>query len=306
MDNTLLEKLRDIAFEVTIDPNNNLHAASVEDVVKVLNAYVSSYKSYIEIKLKSENKPEDLIKNILNNTQLLVVNTEFNSYHNSLAPYNPNSQITTALFNNYKSDILEVDIDNYSELLKLREHFTKEELAAIYSPIFNATSKNYSLKIKTDNGIIRKVKKPTKSFETYFKPTKTKEVVKKEDKDKIFQVFVQSHDLKNISKKDIIYSTELEHETYPHTVEKISYYDKDIYLHDSITCEVEFNDDLYFIKYSDLNIEVWGESRKAAIEAFDFTFYSLVINYAQEEDVNLTDDAIIIKNKLNTMIRLIK
>lgn len=306
MDNTSLEKLRDMAFEVTIDPNNHIHAASVEDVVKVLNAYVSSYKSYIEIKLKSENKPEDQIKDILNNTQLLVVNTEFNSYHNSLAPYNPTNQVTTSLFNKYKTDILEVDIDNYSDLRQLREHFTKEELSAIYSPIFNATSKNYNLKIKTDNGIIRKVKKPTKSFETYFKPTKIKEPVKKDDKDKIFQVFVQSHDLKSISKKDIIYSTELEHETYPHTVEKISYHDKDIYLHESITCEVEFKDDLYFIIYSDLNIEVWGQSRKEAIEAFNFTFYSLVMNYAQEEDDNLTDDAIILKSKLNTMIRLIK
>lgn len=304
MDETSLKHLRDIAFEVTIDPNNAVHAASAEDVVKVLNAYINSYKSYLTIKLKSENSSEEDIKETLKNTQLLVVNTEFNSYHNSLAPYNPSNGISTTLFNDYKSEIIDADLDNYSDLLSLKDQFTKEELFSIYNPIFNAISNRYTLKVKTDKGIVRKVKRPNKEYSTYFKPKKGK--IKIQNDDKLFQVFVQSHDLKNISAKDIIYSSELEHETYPYTLDRINFNDISIYFHDSITCEVDFIDDLYFISYADLNIEVWGGSRLEAQKAFDFTFYSLIINYAQEDDKNLTTDAIILKDKLNTMIRLIK
>ncbi|MDP9961097.1 hypothetical protein [Chryseobacterium lathyri] len=305
MNNNELSQLRKIAFEVTIDPNNAVHAASAEDVIKVLNAYIVSYKAYLEIKLKAESNSEESIKETLKNTKLLVVDTEFNSYHNCLAPYNPNETRSSKVFQDYKTDILSVDVDNYSEILDLRTEFTKEELYSIYSPIFSATSDSYSLKVKTDDGVIRKVKKPKKHFATYFKPVKEK-VKKAEDSDKLFQVYVHSPDLKNISPKDIIYSSELEHETYPHTFDRLSYNGKSIYLHDSITCNVEYFDELYFISYPELRIESWGDTRGKAVEAFNFTFYSLIINYLEEEDVNLTNDAIVLKNQLQTMIRLIK
>ena len=304
MDNEELSKLRQIAFEVTIDPNNSLHAASAEDVIKVLSAYIASFKSYLEIKLQSENRSDEDVKDVVKNTKLLVVDTDFNSYHSSLAAYNPSVPATIAVFDKYKTDILDADMDNYSDMLRLRNSYTKEELNAIYNPIFLALSNNYSLKVKANNGIERKVKKPKKEFATYFKPIKTK--VKTEDTDKIFQIFVQSPDLKNISTKDIIYSSELLHETYPYTLDRIFYNNKQIFLHDTITCDVEYIDGLYFISYNDLKIEAWGESRKEAENAFDFTFYSLVLNFAEEEDVKLTHDAIVLKDKLNTMIRLIR
>ncbi|TLX24672.1 hypothetical protein FE904_14970 [Chryseobacterium indologenes] len=305
MNNKELSQLREIAFEVTIDPKNALHAASAEDVVKVLNAYISSYKAYLEIKLKSENNSEEDIKETIKNTKLLVVNTEFNSYHNSLAPYNPNDTSILPVFQGYKKDILSVDVDDYSEIRKLRNEFTKEELFSIYNPIFSAISNNYRLKVKTEKDLVKEVKKPTKNFATYFKPPKEKQR-KQENNDKLFQLFVHSPDLKNISQKDIIYSSELEHETYPYTLDRLDFNDKTIYLNDIITCYVEFVDDLYFISYPDLNIEAWGSSRSEALAAFDFTFYSLVINYVDEIDENLTNDAIDLKNKLKTMIRLIK
>ncbi|MCQ9638590.1 hypothetical protein MP478_04245 [Chryseobacterium sp. WG14] len=305
MNNNELSQLRKIAFEVTIDPNNAVHAASAEDVIKVLNAYILSYKAYLEIKLKAESNSEEVIKETLKNTKLLVVDTEFNSYHNCLAPFNPHETGIIKVFQDYKTDILSVDVDNYSEVLELRNEFTKEELHLIYSPIFSATSDSYTLKIKSDDGIVRKVKKPIKEFATYFKPVKEK-VKKTEDGDKLFQVYVHSPDLKNISPKDIIYSSELEHETYPYTFDRLFYNGKNIYLNDSITCNVEYFDELYFISYPDLRIEAWSNTRSEAVEAFNFTFYSLVINYLEEDDDNLTNDAIVLKNQLQTMIRLIK
>lgn len=299
-----LSYLREIAFEVTIDPKNSIHAATAEDVVKVLKAYIASYKAFLSIKLKTKLNSDEEVNDIISKTQLLVVDSNFNSYHSCLASYNPHSTTVLSIFNEYKSDILETDMDSYSDMLRLRNSFSKEELNSIYSPIFSALSIRYNLNVKSNKGIERKVIKPRKEFATYFKPHKVN--VKKEDTDKIFQIFVQSPDLKNISTKDIIYSSELLHETYPYTLDKISFDEKQILLHDTIDCNVEYVDELYFISYKDLKIEAWGESRKDAEEAFDFTFYSLVINFANEEDAKLTDDAIVLKNKLNTMIRLIK
>lgn len=92
----------------------------------------------------------------------------------------------------------------------------------------------------------------------------------------------------------------------PYTPDRIIYNGLIIYFHDSINCPVSFVDDFYLISYPDLNIEVWGASRQDAEKAFDFTFYSLYLNYAEEDDKNLTDDAIQLKDKLTTMIRTVK
>ena len=194
-----LKELRDIAFDITIDPNNSIHSANAEDVVKVLNAYISSYKNFIAVKLKGEEKSSDEIAKAVMEAKLLVVNTEFNSYHNSLAPSDSSK---FPYFESYKDDVLDTDVDNYGQLQDLIHKYNKEELYAIFNPIFSATSKDYSLKVKTDAGE-RKVKKPTQSFASYFKPTKKKEI--KKDPDKIFQIYVQTKDLKTISKKDIIF-----------------------------------------------------------------------------------------------------
>jgi hypothetical protein len=301
MKNENLKELREIAFEITIDPNNALHAATAEDVVKVLSAYISSYKSFLTIKLHSENKSEEEITETLKESKLIVVDTDFNSFHSSLAPFNPHDHSVLSVFNDYKSEILDADVDSYTDLRNLRNEFTKEQLHLIYSPIFSVINRNYSLKIKTENKGERKVKKPIKEFETYFKNTKEKIV--KENQDKLFQFFVQTPDINSFSKKDIIYSSVLEHKTYPYTTDRIIFSNKIIYLHDNITCNVEYIDDLYFISYGELNIQVWGETREEAEEAFHFTFYSLVINYAEDNDENLTNDAILLKNKLTTMIR---
>ncbi|MBO9690868.1 MULTISPECIES: hypothetical protein [Chryseobacterium] len=309
MDDKELSNLREIAFEVTIDPKNPVHAASAEDVVKVLKAYIDSYKSFLAAKLRSENNSEEEISATIKETQLLIVDTDFNSFHSAIAPYNPNSHNTTSFFNQYKSDILSLDVDNYSNVLALRNKFTKKELQAIYGPIFSVISNKYDLKVKTSTELEVTVKKPRKSFNTYFKERKEKIMVEREvnkDNGKLFQVFVQTSDLNHISTKDILYSSELPHETYPYTLDKVTYNEKTIYFHDTIICQVDYEDDLYFISYPELKIEVWGESRKEAENAFDFTFYSLVLNYVKEKDENLTNDAIQLKNKLKTMIRLIK
>lgn len=307
MENKELSNLREIAFEVTIDPKNPVHAANAEDVIKVLKAYIASYKSFLAVKLKSENNSEEEITATIKDTQLLIVDTDFNSFHSAIAPYNPHSNNTYGFFNEYKSDILSVDVDNYTTILALIDTYSKKELESIYGPIFSATSNKYNLKVKTNTGAEITVKKPRKSFETYFKESKKKEYQQKKLKnDKLFQLFVQSPDLNHISNKDIIYSSELPHETYPYTLDRISYDANIIHLNDTITCNVDYEEGLYFISYPDLRIEVWGVSRKEAEKAFDFTFYSLVLNYANEEDENLTNDAILLKNKLTTMIRLIK
>lgn len=304
MENKNLNLLRDIAFDVTIDPNNPLHAASAEDVIKVLNAYISSYKSFLAIKLKAENHSAEVIKETVDNTKLLVVNTDFSSYHSSLAPYNSKTEVVIPVFEDYKEDILDADMHSYAAMLKLRDQFSKDELHAIYGPIFSAVSGDYSLKVKANHSE-KRVTRPLKDYETYFRPVKLKKKEIEDDK-KLYNVVFESKDINSFSTKNIIYSEVLDHATYPYTPDRFLVENKLIILNDTIIADVSFVDDLYFITYSDLNIEVWGETRKDAQDAFDFTFYSLFLNYAEEDDSNLTDDAIQLKNKIITMIRTVK
>lgn len=296
-----LSELRQIAFEITIEPSNKVHAANAEDVAKVINAYVASYKSYLAIKLKSSEKNEDEINEIVSKSQLLIVDTNFNSYHSCMAPYSP--AYDQDFFSDYKKDIIHTDINNYNDFSALRDKFTKDQLHSIYNPLFQSLNDRFRLTVVAD-GNKRSVHKPKREYASYFKKSSLKS--KSNTNDKLYQLYVKSGDLKNISDKNILFSEELEHETYPFKLSHFVSNDKAFILNDEIICEVEYNEGLYFIFYPDLHIEVWGETRDEAEKAFEFVFYSLYVNYVLEDDTNLTDDAIILKDKINTMIRSVR
>lgn len=69
-----------------------------------------------------------------------------------------------------------------------------------------------------------------------------------------------------------------------------------------LKCQIEIVEDIVFIYNKLLDIRVWGNSKNEAIEAFNFTFYSLYKNFAQEDDKNLTLGAKKVKEKLNNLV----
>ncbi len=103
--------------------------------------------------------------------------------------------------------------------------------------------------------------------------------------------------------KEILYLEELEHDTYPFKPELIKFQETIFVLTQSLDCIVEYEDDNYIIKNEDLDLLVWADSRKEVEEAFIFSFYSMYKNYYLEDDSNLSEEAIILKEKLKSLIK---
>ena len=70
-------------------------------------------------------------------------------------------------------------------------------------------------------------------------------------------------------------------------------------------CTVEFEDGNYIIKNDELDLIVWGGSRKEVEDAFNFNFSALYANYCLEDDSKLSDMAIVLKIKLNNIIKTV-
>ncbi len=88
----------------------------------------------------------------------------------------------------------------------------------------------------------------------------------------------------------------------PSEVNCLYFKDKIFVLKNPISTEIEFEDEMWFIKNNDLGIKVWGETYESAIEAFNFTFYSTYMNFGLEEDANLSASGVEMKDKLNDLI----
>lgn len=69
-------------------------------------------------------------------------------------------------------------------------------------------------------------------------------------------------------------------------------------LDNSLTIEEKY----YIIRNEDLDITVWGDTLQEAKKAFDFCFYSLYENFYDEINTNLSNEAIILKQKLYEII----
>lgn len=94
--------------------------------------------------------------------------------------------------------------------------------------------------------------------------------------------------------------------TYSFEPENIKYKNLNFILNKQLVCSVEFIDDNYIIKNNELELTVWGETRKDVEDAFNFSFYSIYKNFYLEDDSNLSSEAILLKNKLKNRILAIE
>lgn len=98
--------------------------------------------------------------------------------------------------------------------------------------------------------------------------------------------------------KDALIVKKNKHSIHPHISQTIEFDDTKIKLKDNIECTVEYQDNLYFVKFPFLDINVWGDTRKEVIEAFNFAFISLYENLALENDDKLTKKTKELKEKI--------
>ncbi|MDP3432659.1 MAG: hypothetical protein Q8T04_06810 [Bacteroidota bacterium] len=324
----MIEKLKDIAFRIHIDPLKTVeHAAKVETVIKVLSDIYQSYNNYLEIEFlrneefrkvfESNKKVLDTIKEELS---LLVVDLNFSSFEAALAPNiielqspifkNEVLEWKRETYDKYKNSIISGDFDNPNYLLKIVKRYNDEERVKIFKPLFSSfgDGKEYRINIKDKNHkILKTLIQPEKNKE-FFIPKISVEKIDLPEYSTV-QVFAKirkqgdKFNLNQRNLKEILYLEELEHDTYPFKPDLIKFQNIIFVLSKNLECIVEFEDDNYIIKNEELDLIVWGETRKEVEDAFNFSFYSLYTNYFLEDDSKLSDGAIRLKNGLKTIIK---
>jgi len=324
----MIEKLKDIAFRIHIESLKTVgHATKINTVIKVLSDIYKSYNNYLEIEfLKNDdfknvyNTNKKILDTIKEELDLLIVDLNFNSFEAALAPDITELQSPIfkdevlewkkETFENYKYLIIQGDFDNSNYLHKIAKKYNDEERYKIYQPFFSSIGdgKEYKLNIKDkEHQIIKTIIQPEKTKIDFYIPKVTAE--KEEPVYSTAQVFVKLRkegDKPKLTKrtvKKILYYEELEHETYPFKPDIIKCNDKIFVLNKKLECQVDFEDDNYIIKNDELDIIVWGQTREEVEDAFEFSFYSLYLNYCLEIDDRLSDEAKELKSKLNTIIK---
>lgn len=324
----MIDKLKDIAFRIHIEPLKSVqHAAKVDTVIKVLSDIIKSYNNYLEIEfLKNDefkkvyDTNRKVLETIKQELDLLVVDLNFSSFEAALAPNllelqspifkNEVMEWKKDTFENYKELIVLGEYDNSAYLHKVAKKYSDEERYKIFQPFFSSLGdgKDYQINVKNkEHKIIKTIKQPEKEKLDFYVP---KIVVEKvEPIYSTAQVYVKIRKEGNKPKltqrnvKEILYYEELEHETYPFKPEFIKFNDKIFILNKKLDCHVDFEDDNYIIKNDDLDIIVWGQSREEVEEAFCFSFYSMYLNYYQEVNDKLSVEAMELKNKLIAIIK---
>ena len=82
----------------------------------------------------------------------------------------------------------------------------------------------------------------------------------------------------------------------------IAFENKFYYFKNPINCNVFSKGNIFYCEFKDLKIKSFGASLNDAINAFNFTFHSLFINYASETNQNLSKDARRLKDKILDLV----
>lgn len=81
------------------------------------------------------------------------------------------------------------------------------------------------------------------------------------------------------------------------------FFDSNYYfLKGDLNCKIYQENENFFVDCPFLKIKVWGHSKEEAVSAFNFSFHSLVENYAKENNENLSPGARRLKNKIRAIV----
>ncbi len=328
--NDLIKKLLNYSINIQIKPEkNSSDLASLRTVISVLSNLRNSFRNFLKIEFlkhekfrsiydKDEEAPEKLIKEM----ELLIVDSKIGSYQTSIAPNL--EDINYSLFDNnvldwkrdkyniYRNDVIYADLNDDHFVEEISKKYTANERKNIFNPIFKAIAdgKDYKINLldSSRTKIVRTLQPPSDNKRIQITPyiERVQELTEKN-----YRAYLRlctkgdKIDLKKANIKEIYDIEELKHDTYPLKTEIIKYEQSVFVLKEKISCEVIFSDNFYYIKFEPLEIDVWGETREEAQEAFNFAFNSLYENFVLEKDKNLSLKAQSLKSKIMGMIKTI-
>lgn len=326
--NKLLSQLKVMAINLKIESIGTVEkAVTIDTLIKVLTDIKKSFYHFAQFELINNpiykeylaNKPK-FIDEFLDDFQLLIVDAKIGSYQSALAPdlledqdpffRNEVLDFKKSTFNNFKTDVAYLDYHNQQQINTIVSKYPEEFRSKVYRPFIETISeeKSYHVHLLDSNDkIIKRLSPPDElrrkqiiSITKSEKPKTSEQLIKG-----YFRISAEGTkiELKKSAIKKVYDIEILEHETYPYKPDTIRYDNHVFVLHSPLVCNVDFEEDTYFITNDDLDITVWGNTREEVEQAFCFSFYSLYNNYSEEEENNLSSKAIELRNKLNSRIK---
>jgi hypothetical protein len=316
----MIEELKNIAFWIHIEPLKSTgNAIKVDTVLKVLSDICHSYNQYLEIEfLRNDEfrKVHDANKKILDaikeELSLRMVDLNYSSFEAALAP--DILDLNSPLFKNevldwkketfrfYKEEIIEGDYENTDYLHKMLVRYKDEERIKIFMPLFSSFGDGTEYRININDyqhHFIKTLIQPHNSKEFYIPRLSSANLNIPE----LSVVRVSSETPKAEGNSEDNYQEVLGHDIRPFKPDVIRYESLLFVLTQKLDCEVDFEDNNYIIRNDELDLVVWGESRKEVEDSFSFNFYWMYLNYYLEEDKNLSDEALQLKATMKLMIK---
>jgi hypothetical protein len=320
LDNEQLERLREIAFFLRVAPRNRKdHAVAVEVLISMLSSLQESYARYAEILFRHEFTSSTQAAKKMDNDQfpLMVVDLKYESFGAALAiDYISESKYDSFMkgrsltwkkqsFLNFKEDVLDTDLNSIENRNNIKSKFTDDERRAIYGPIFRSIHRatDYRIIVKpTNNGRERQLRDLPDAIKGEITPA-AEDKTQQKPKTRFVKGYLEVDESDQIiSKKSIrkiLATTPVPLEGLPYFTSKISLPgDITIHLRELIEVDVKQDEEGFQLMYEPLDINVWGDTREDAEEAFNFTFISLFETYGKEDDENLTEEAQELKQSL--------
>jgi hypothetical protein len=322
------DELKKIAINFKIKPVDTLEdVVSVDTLIKVLSDIKKSFYHFTEYEFLTnplyskylKRKPK-MLQEFLENFQLMVVDANIGSYQTALAPDVLEKQdpffkddvleFKKGTFDKFKNDVAYLDYTDQRTVNSIVARYPEEHRVKFYKPFIETISeeKKYNLiLLDQTNKILRKIIPPDALRKKQIVPIIKQ--VKAEQQDQIIKGYfrVSSADNKiELNKSSIkqVYDIEiLQHDTYPYKPDTIRFEKHIFVLNEKLHCEIEFEDNQYIIVNNELDITVWGDTRDNVENAFCFSFYSMYKNYAEESDEKLSAGALLLKNKLLSLVK---
>jgi hypothetical protein len=310
-----IDKLREKAFIITVEPSNRIHegAVTARDAAFVLSNYAKSIENYVDVTafnlIVEEKKTGDRakinkrVKAIKNKFTPVISQTNYKCFEVWLSIDTVILSMETPkeiewrnnLIENFKNDVLDIDITNQVDAKIIEEKFNKDEREKIFTPIIKVLEnedifvsvRNYSGTFNKDYG----TKRITSEFRDIILPPPTVEELraKIEAKDKLVTAIVRLKGGKDVSE---VRATEIKHgivfteeTTTGYPIESVEIDGKTIHFRKPIRCEMSLSDEGNFV-LSHTELELYAENKdlEPASEEIKAQLTSLIsaINSHQE------------------------
>lgn len=322
-----IDQLRDNAIYIKLKSGKKFGGAvDINSLVKALNSLNQSYKSFLEIgvlqspglKITTKKSKKEL-QDFVSESELLIVDLDFASFGAAICPntitgsvFNSipdNLKLKKKAFKSYREEVLDVDYTNKTQISDILSKYSVEERNEIYKPVITNLigSPNFQFYYGSDKKKLKKMSRgiPKEIVESLV--PKISKPVGAPDEEMYVMYVTSSDEVDLFGKKPkfskVLATSKLDKPVYPYQINEIKVDSSLLSFKEKLSAEVNFDDNMYFIVYPDLNIEVWGDDRQEAEIAFNFALKSIIRNFYFEENAKLTKKALQLKKHIERLIK---